>query len=88
LLVLQVLVAKIGRIGRESIRKRLLGLLCGLSHGRATECTALRELGGKGRDGVLVIGVRRVLIGLGNDLIEIAATGVGILLCRDVLAAV
>jgi hypothetical protein len=84
---LQVLVTEIGRIGCEAVSKCLLGLLGGLSHGRSTECPALRELGGKLRDRILVIRVRRVLIGLGNNLIEIAATSVGVATGVDVVCA-
>lgn len=82
---MQVLIAEVGRVGCESVSKRLLGLLGCLYHGRSTECTALRELGSEGWYGVLVVGVRRVLIGLGNDLIEIATTSVGVGLVVDVL---
>lgn len=82
---MQVFVAKVDRVCGKSVCKCLLRLLGSLCHGRPTECTALRELGGKREDGVLVIRVRRVLIGLGNDRIQIATAGVGVGMIVDVL---
>lgn len=87
LLVLQVAVAKVRRVGCKAVGQGLLRLLLGLSHGRTTESSTLGELRCQLGNGTLVIGGRRVLVGLSNDLIEVAAAGVRVVLGVDVVGA-
>jgi len=87
LLVLKILIAQVGGILRKPVGERLLRVLHGLIHRRATERTALRELARKLRGDVLVVGVDRVLIGVGDNLTKIRVVGVWIGPSIDVLAA-
>lgn len=83
-----VLIAKLRVLIGQGVRKLLLGVSRSLGHRRSTERTALRELGSECRDGVLVVGVRYVLVRIADDRIEVRIlSGIGTRRRIDVLVA-